>query len=265
MKRPRSAPDKPSRHNYPKELHAPVARVWTPDLFAEPDAPASQVDAELGRELARTLLHTQGLYVYDHRAKTTLYVSAGVERLLGYPAAGFTPNFHYSCIHPDDLPIVTEATILANEYVTERLDDPLQGLVFSVDYRIRHAQGHWLRVLRQNFILSRDSCGAVVGLAGILTDITAHKSTHDVRFSMNRPDFATFVRQKQVRTLPEPLSIREQEVLALVLEGLSSQEIATRLFISVATVRAHRRNIRQKVGSHNVHQVLQHLDGGTTG
>lgn len=252
-----------SRDHYLVNLHAPIANVWSPNLFAHPNAPASQDAAEHGKQLAAALLHTQGLYVYDHRAKLTLFVSPGVERLLGYTADEFTMAFHYAVIHPDDLPIVTEATILANKYVTERLTDPLPGLVFSVDYRLRHALGHWVRVLRQNVILSRDTNGAVVGLAGILTDITAHKQTHDVRFHMNRPDFVDFVRQHQIRSLPMPLSEREQEVLALVLEGLTSRQIGARLFVSPATVQKHRQNIRIKVGSHNLHQLLQHLDVAT--
>ncbi|TGE23816.1 hypothetical protein E5K00_00955 [Hymenobacter aquaticus] len=249
--------------DYQLRLHAPVASVWTPDLFDHPDAPPSQLAMEVGQRLASAILHTQGVYVYDIRAKLTLFVSAGVERMLGYPSTDFTTDFHYALIHPDDLPIVTEASILANKYVTERLDDPLSGLVFSVDYRMRHRRGHWVRVLRQNIIVARDTNGAVVGLAGILTDITAHKSTNDVRFHMNRPDFAAFVRRQQVESLPEPLSTREQEIMGLLLEGLTSKEIGEKLFISPTTVQKHRQNIRLKVGSHNVHQLLQHLDAAT--
>jgi DNA-binding NarL/FixJ family response regulator len=47
--------------------------------------------------------------------------------------------------------------------------------------------------------------------------------------------------------LPEPLSPRELEVLALVVEGLSNQEIADRLYISLATAKTHVRNILNKL------------------
>ena len=46
----------------------------------------------------------------------------------------------------------------------------------------------------------------------------------------------------------EPLTEREVEVLQLIADGLSRQEIATRLFISLNTVKAHARNIFQKLG-----------------
>ena len=48
--------------------------------------------------------------------------------------------------------------------------------------------------------------------------------------------------------LPEALSEREAEVLQLVAEGLSNQEIADRLVISITTVKTHVGNIFLKLG-----------------
>lgn len=47
--------------------------------------------------------------------------------------------------------------------------------------------------------------------------------------------------------LTEPLSPRELEVLALLVEGLSNQDIADRLIISLATAKTHVRNILNKM------------------
>ncbi|MFT3845929.1 MAG: response regulator transcription factor [Lacibacter sp.] len=43
------------------------------------------------------------------------------------------------------------------------------------------------------------------------------------------------------------LSSRESEVLALMAEGLSNQEIADRLFLSLATVKTHSSNLFEKL------------------
>ncbi|MCW5821448.1 MAG: response regulator transcription factor [Cyanobacteria bacterium TGS_CYA1] len=45
----------------------------------------------------------------------------------------------------------------------------------------------------------------------------------------------------------DPLSPRELEVLALIVEGLSNQEVSDRLFISLATTKTHVRNILNKL------------------
>jgi LuxR family maltose regulon positive regulatory protein len=56
--------------------------------------------------------------------------------------------------------------------------------------------------------------------------------------------------------LVEPLSERELEVLQLVAEGLTNQEAASRLFVSLNTVKAHTRNIYGKLGVHSRSQAV---------
>ena len=61
------------------------------------------------------------------------------------------------------------------------------------------------------------------------------------RFSPGRPA------EKPIG-LVEPLSEREIEVLKLVAEGLSNQEIASRLYLSLRTIKFHTGNIYGKLG-----------------
>jgi LuxR family maltose regulon positive regulatory protein len=56
--------------------------------------------------------------------------------------------------------------------------------------------------------------------------------------------------------LVEPLSERELEVLLLFAEGLTNQEIASRLFLSLNTVKAHSSNIYGKLGVHSRTQAV---------
>ena len=54
----------------------------------------------------------------------------------------------------------------------------------------------------------------------------------------------------------EPLSERELEVLQLIAEGLTNREIASRLFLSLNTVKAHTRNIYGKLAVHSRRQAV---------
>jgi two-component system response regulator NreC len=54
------------------------------------------------------------------------------------------------------------------------------------------------------------------------------------------------------------LSDREQDVLRLVAEGLTSQEIAERLYLSVNTVQTHRRHIMEKLDLHDRGQLVSY-------
>ncbi|NTZ06253.1 response regulator [Burkholderia metallica] len=52
-----------------------------------------------------------------------------------------------------------------------------------------------------------------------------------------------------------PVTAREKEILVLIANGHSSKEIATRLNLSVLTVRKHRQNLMTKLSLHNVAEV----------
>ncbi len=57
-------------------------------------------------------------------------------------------------------------------------------------------------------------------------------------------------------SLVEPLSERELEVLGLIAEGLTNQEIASRLFLALSTVKVHTRNIYGKLGVNSRTQAV---------
>ena len=54
----------------------------------------------------------------------------------------------------------------------------------------------------------------------------------------------------------EPLSDRELDILQLIAEGLTNQEIATRLYLSLNTVKAHTRNIYGKLNVNSRTQAI---------
>ena len=56
--------------------------------------------------------------------------------------------------------------------------------------------------------------------------------------------------------LPEPLSEREMEVLALLAAGKSNPQIAKELFVAVSTVKTHAKNIYAKLNAHSRTQAV---------
>jgi len=66
--------------------------------------------------------------------------------------------------------------------------------------------------------------------------------------------------QQQNTTLSQALAIltsREMEVLKLVAAGHTNQEIADQLVISIKTVQAHRANMMEKLGLHDITQLVR--------
>jgi two-component system, NarL family, response regulator NreC len=74
-------------------------------------------------------------------------------------------------------------------------------------------------------------------------------------------------RVEQVATEIEPgdvpLTRREREVLILVVDGMTNQQIAEQLFISPRTVDTHRTNIMQKLNIHDLANLVRYaIDHG---
>lgn len=65
-------------------------------------------------------------------------------------------------------------------------------------------------------------------------------------------DDYTAIRSSDNETVFATLSQREREIFQLVAEGMKSEQIAQRLFISVKTVSSHRRKIMEKLNLDNV-------------
>jgi len=53
------------------------------------------------------------------------------------------------------------------------------------------------------------------------------------------------------------LTRREKEVLVLIADGLTNNEIASQLFISVTTVDSHRKNLLAKFGTKNIASLIK--------
>lgn len=58
------------------------------------------------------------------------------------------------------------------------------------------------------------------------------------------------------KNLPEPLSEREMDILKLIYEGVSNNQIAAQLFISINTLKTHLKNIYLKLDVNNRYSVI---------
>ena len=62
----------------------------------------------------------------------------------------------------------------------------------------------------------------------------------------------------KVRRNFDQLTLREQQVLQLIAEGLSSKQVATRLEISLKTAETHRANLMRKLNIHSVSELIRY-------
>jgi DNA-binding CsgD family transcriptional regulator len=58
----------------------------------------------------------------------------------------------------------------------------------------------------------------------------------------------------------QKLTVREIEIIGLIMQGYTNQEIADKLFISYETVRTHRKNILLKTGAKNTATLIKYYN-----
>lgn len=81
----------------------------------------------------------------------------------------------------------------------------------------------------------------------VLKHYAAEKNGRTKAAGQNETNDGNDSSNETLPSLPEPLSNREMEVLRLLVDGRSNQQIATQLVISLATAKTHVRNILNKL------------------
>lgn len=195
------------------------------------------------------------------------FISDSVRGVLGYPPEHFTGPFFLDMIHPEDLPTFFDFESEVVDFKMKLPPEKLMKYKSRYNYRIRKKDGSYLRILQQSVTVQTDEDGAVLRNLVVHTDITDLKKDNAMSLAFigldGEPSFLD-VQPKQ-RTVPvkEVLSRREKEILALLAQSKSSNEIAELLFISPATVSTHRKNMHAKTGTHTVVDlVLKAMENG---
>jgi ATP/maltotriose-dependent transcriptional regulator MalT len=86
-------------------------------------------------------------------------------------------------------------------------------------------------------------------MAKLLHQVRAHRTqTGYATVLLDTTREAVATPQTLARTLIEPLTLRELEVLKLIEAGYTNQDIADKLVISIPTVKRHISNIYAKLG-----------------
>jgi PAS domain S-box-containing protein len=191
--------------------------------------------------------------------------SSGLFAIYGISAEDFDGNYRPDgsrWVHPDDRGRVEQE-------IREALET---GAPIDFEYRIIRPDGR-VRRLHSRAELIADAEGKPLRLTGTAQDVTevraAAEALHQTAADLGRR--ATELHQLPDRPgatdeLSRLLAPRQLETLALIAEGLSNAEIASRLFLSESTVKWHVRKILRALGvSNRAQAVARYLSSQTAG
>jgi DNA-binding CsgD family transcriptional regulator len=95
--------------------------------------------------------------------------------------------------------------------------------------------------------------------------MTVERETGSLLIECVGDDLLILDERRRVDEDPAALTPREQEVIALVADGLRNSEIAERLWVSPATVRKHLENVYVKLGVHTRTAAVAHVQRSSSG
>lgn len=155
-------------------------------------------------------------------------------------------------VHPDDVDAYRRVGHKTDELLKSLDPADLSQVRFVAQYRLRRGPGRYVGVHEEKWFFPNER-GELEHFT-LLKDLPAERGIGRVQlewFSVYELGYRRL--GTYVPTAPEQaLTSREIEVVQLIREGLSSKEIAARLFISLNTVRNHRSNLFRKTNARNV-------------
>lgn len=210
-----------------------------------------------------------GVAILDYRTARYIYISENVAEVF----TGLTNDvlleqgarFWHTLMNDDDRFIIHEKVFPKMLSIMHAIpSDKVSNYKFSYNYRISHQSGRVIKILQNLVILEADEHNnPLLGLITV-TDITPYKTNDSVIFTVTYPGKkkGEFIPHHESFNMslekPSSITVRENEIIAEIANGLSTAKIAEKLRISVYTVNAHRRNILEKTGVKNIAELINY-------
>ncbi|HEX2921415.1 MAG TPA: LuxR C-terminal-related transcriptional regulator [Bacteroidales bacterium] len=200
--------------------------------------------------------------VFDLHKNIYLLKSSRFKRMLGYndpnELGGDDFEVFHSMIHPVDLNFVLETENEAHEFYRNLPASEKKEFKLIYDFRVKNKAGIYMRFIHQFVVLKQDIAGKS-WLALIVTELLSERAADEKpqrrMINMKTRKLHLFTHDDGFNS-GNLLTKREREILRLISQGLDSEEISSRLFISVNTVNNHRQKILSKTRTANTTQAL---------
>lgn len=202
------------------------------------------------------VLPNQMLYLISYNPQKVLF-ARNVFRFLGIPDSEFCIADAISTIHPEEQSFITEGVKTLFEW-SHMHALKVKSIYSALEYRILNKLGKVYFVQRITRAIEVDENNYPRVTMSLVTDITpTHSGSFKPKLAIFNPytHEQLYFKSKDMET-ELSLTARELEVLKCLCLGLSSKQIADKLFISRHTVDGHRRTLLEKTGLTNTTEMV---------
>ena len=207
------------------------------------------------------------LYLVDYSTGRYLTMSRSVKTILGYEPENFINEglaFTHENYHAADFRVFNEQIFPDRLSVLKKIPPAEHAnYIFSYNFRMRNKGKTYTNILQRNCFIKSDDKGNPLLSLGMVINLDHFKNENPVIQVIEKlgshTDEAPETVYKKAFYLHEEdklFTAREKEVLLWTAEGLTSKEIAEKLFLSENTVINHRRNMQAKSNTRNVAELV---------
>jgi DNA-binding CsgD family transcriptional regulator len=202
----------------------------------------------------------QFFYISDLIQVKVIYTSRRCKEMIGIEPSDLTLYHLYAATHPEDMPrnSLGRAKVLKmahDLFVAEK-----GHKVISTNFRVKDQAGIYSELLMQLYLFYSTVPYKSAYLLKVHTNIDRFKRIkHGYHYYLGE-DLSYFrYPDEELLQTGNIFSDREFEIIRLVESGMSSEQIAEKLFLSLHTVNTHRRNILKKTGKAHISELIYDL------
>lgn len=222
-------------------------------------SPDDQMMVELDRMME---MNNQLFYIADVILLDIQYISKRVTDMFGLEPDKVTAGFFLTTTHPDDLRrhhlLRAKLISIAQEFYIQKSG----RRIISANFRARQPDGSYKNLLYSCNVFYSKVPYESVFLVLVITDISGFATIHK-GFHFYNGDDGRFFRfpDDELLMTGNIFSLTEFKIIELIEEGLSTKEIAEKVFRSPFTINTHRTNIIKKSGKSSMTEVIRDLKG----
>jgi hypothetical protein len=205
----------------------------------------------------------QFFYVADIIQMKVIFTSKRSTQMIGIRPEDVSPYHFMEAAHPDDIQRLNLGRskiikLAQNLFIAEK-----GYILMSVNYRFRNPSAGYSNILVQGYLFFTTVPYKTVFFFKIHTNIDWYKKNKNCIHYYIGNDLSYFrFPDEELLKIGHVFTTREFEIIRLIAAGLSSEQIAEKLFLSPYTINTHRANILEKAGKAHISDLIYELKEG---
>jgi len=204
--------------------------------------------------------NNQFFYIPDIIQMKVLFTSKRSTAMIGIEPTEVSPYHFMECTHPEELQRLNRGRAKTIKLAQDLFIAGDGKTIFSTNFRMRAPGGEYSNILIQGYLYFTTIPYKTVYYLKIHTNIDGFKKIkHGFHYYIGND--LSFLRypDEELLNLGNVFSDREFEIIKLIESGMSSEQIAEKLFLSPYTVNTHRGNILRKTGKSHIFELINEL------